>query len=447
MSLKPTPLPFSSDQQGFYESACTQIDAARLQQLTFDLTDIHSPTGAEEAASRYLAGYMNGVGLPAQYQAVSASSGNCIGRIAGDGSGPTVMLYAPIDTHLDADPDIDLPWAGPTLRADMVPHAQIQDDTVLGLGASNPKSMVATLTEAARCVQAAGVPLKGDILVASCGGGMPWIATERAHTGISSGVMHMLSHGITADFGVIFKPWDEVYYEHPGMVWFKVTTWGSMGYSGIPRGIPEFRSSIVPGARVILDLEKWLSEYPEGHMSGQIKPEGWVAAVRAGWPDKPAFPSAACEIYLDLRTNPDQSMAEIEAEFGNVMREIVARHDDVEATWETFVTCRGSRTEPDNWIIQSALRGWESVHERSYPGAEMLSGQTDAATICQMGIPLVRIGYPWVGDKDMPKEFSDGLGGMGVAVIPDLIDPMRHLIYILIDSCTRTREEVGLKHG
>ncbi|MCZ6896068.1 MAG: acetylornithine deacetylase, partial [Gammaproteobacteria bacterium] len=261
------------------------------------------------------------------------------------------------------------------------------------------------------------------------------------------GVMHMLSHGITADFGVIFKPWDEVYYEHPGMVWFKVTTWGSMGYSGIPRGIPEFRSSIVPGARVILDLEKWLSEYPEGHMSAQIKPEGWIAAVRAGWPDKPAFPSAACEIYVDLRTNPDQSMAEIEAEFGAAMREIVARHDDVEATWETFVTCRGSRTEPDNWIIQSALRGWESVHERSYPGAEMLSGQTDAATICQMGLPLVRIGYPWVGDKDMPKEFSDGLGGMGVAFIPDLIDPMRHLIYILIDSCTRTREEVGLKHG
>ena len=447
MSLHPTPLPFSTEQQGFYEAACAQIDAARLKQLTFDLTAIHSPTGAEEAASRYLVGYMNDAGLPAQYQAVSASSGNCIGRIVGDGTGPTVMLYAPIDTHLDADPDIDLPWAGPSLRADMLPHAEIHGDTVLGLGASNPKSMIATLTEAARCVQAAGVPLKGDILVASCGGGMPWIATERAHTGISSGVMHMLSHGIAADFGVIFKPWDEVYYEHPGMVWFKITTWGSMGYAGIPRGIPEFRSSIVPGARVILDLEQWLSEYPSGHMSAQIKPEGWIAAVRAGWPDKPAFPSAACEIYVDLRTNPDQSMAEIEAEFGAVMREIVARHDDVEATWETFVTCRGSRTEPDNWIIQSALRGWESVHERSYPGAEMLSGQTDAATICQMGLPLVRIGYPWVGDKDMPKEFSDGLGGMGVAFIPDLIDPMRHLIYILIDSCTRTREEVGLKHG
>lgn len=447
MSLRSTPLPLSPEQQGYYEAACAKIDADRLQQLTFELTDIHSPTGAEELASRYLTDYMNESGLSAQYQPVSATSGNCIGRIVGDGSGPTVMLYAPIDTHLDADPAIDVPWAGPFLRADMLPTAEIRDDMVLGLGASNPKSMIATLTEAARCVKAAGVPLKGDILVASCGGGMPWISTQRARTGVSSGVMHMLSHGVTADFGVIFKPWDEVYFEHPGMVWFKVTTWGSMGYAGIPRGVPEFRSSIVPGARVILDLEEWLSSYPDTHLSTQIKPEGWVSAVRGGWVDKPAFPSAACEIYLDVRTNPDQSMAEVEAEFSSVMRAIVSRHDDVEATWETIVTCQGSRTDPSNWIVQSALRGWESVHDRTYPGAEMLSGQTDAATICQMGIPLVRIGYPWVGDKDMPEEFSDGLGGMGVAVISDLIAPMRHLIYILIDSCTRTREEVGIKHG
>ncbi len=444
MDLKSEALPFSDEQQRLYEAACENIDVERLKRLTFDLTDIHSPTGAEAEASQFLTAYMNDAGFRAHFQPVSEQSGNCVGRLDGDGSGPTILLYAPIDTHLDADPEFDLPWVGPVLRDDMIPKARIDGDTVLGLGASNPKSMVATLTEAARCVVEANVPLKGNIVVASCGGGMPWVANARAKTGISSGVMHMLTRGVSADFGVIFKPWDHVYFEHPGMMWFKVTTWGSMGYAGIPRGVPEFRSSIVPGARVILELEEWLSRYPEAHMSTQIKPEGWVSAVRSGWPEKPAFPSAACEIYLDIRTNPDQSMAEVEAEFAGVMRDIVARHDDVEANWETVVTCKGSRTSPDHWIVQSALRGWESVHGQDYPGAEMLSGQTDAATICQMGLPLVRIGYPWVGDKDMPAEFSDGLGGMGVAVIPDLIDPMRHLIYILIDSLTRSREEVGL---
>ena len=444
MKLKPTPLPFSTQQQAWYEAACARIDAGRLKQLIFDLTDIHSPTGAEEQASRYLANYMEDAGFDALYQPVSANSGNCIGRLSGDGSGPTLMLYAPIDTHLDADPDTDLPWVGPELRDDMLPRAQLRDDMVLGLGASNPKSMIATLTEAARCVREAGVSLTGDVVVASCGGGMPWLVEERAQTGVSSGVTHMLAHDVSADFGVIFKPWDEVYYEHPGMMWFKVTTWGSMGYAGIPRGIPEFRSSIVPGAHVILDLEQWLADYPDQHLSAQIKPEGWIAAVRSGWPEKPAFPSAACEIYLDVRTNPDQSMDEIEAEFDGVMRDIVARHEDVEATWEMYVSCPGSRTSPDHWIVQSALRAWESVHDRDYPGAAMLSGQTDAATLCRLGLPLVRVGYPFIGDKAMPEAFRDGLGGMGCAIISDLIDPMRQLIHILIDSCTRTREEVGL---
>ena len=441
MNLQTHALPLSAEQQGWLDAACARIDPERLKRLIFELTNIHSPTGAEREASEFLADYLRAAGFEAQYQAVGETSGNCSGRLSGDGTGPTVMLYAPIDTHLDADEAIDVPWVGPVLRDDMVPKAQVRDDTVIGLGASNPKSMIATLTEAARCVLDAGIPLRGDVLVASCGGGMPWVAQDRNRSGISSGVMHLLSHGTTADFGVIFKPWDEVYYEHPGMVWFKVTTWGSMGYAGIERGIPEFRSGIVPAARVILELEEWLAQYPDLHTSAQIKPEGWIAAVRAGWPDKPAFPSAACEIYLDFRTNPDQTMAEVEAEFDAAMRQIVAKYDDVEASWEMYVSCKGSRTDPDNWIVQSALRAWEAIHERAYPGAAMLSGQTDAATICQ----LVRVGYPYIGDKEMPEEFRDGLGGMGVAFVPDLIDPIRQIIYILIDSCTRTREEVGLR--
>ncbi|NIN35506.1 MAG: acetylornithine deacetylase, partial [Gammaproteobacteria bacterium] len=72
-------------------------------------------------------------------------------------------------------------------------------------------SMIATLTEAAHCVIEAGIPLKGEVIVGSAGGGMPWQVPERDHSGVSSGVRHMMSHDLGADFGVIFKPWDEVY--------------------------------------------------------------------------------------------------------------------------------------------------------------------------------------------------------------------------------------------
>lgn len=440
-----TPTSPGKEQRQWFEKACSLINSDRLKQLVFDLTDIHSPTGKEKEASQFLADYMQRANFNAHYQAVSEQSGNCVGRLVGSGEGPNLLLYAPIDTHLDGEADIDVPWVGPRLRDDMLPHAQMRGNTVIGLGASNPKSMIAALTEAAHCILEADIPLKGDVIVGSAGGGMPWVSAQRNHTGISSGVMHMLSHGVTADMGVIFKPWCEVYYEHPGMAWFKITVWGSMGYAGIPRGTPGFDSSIVPAAKLILELEEWLAAYPERHTSAQIKPQGWIAAVRSGWPDKPAFPGAACEIYVDLRTNPDQKMAEVEAEFSQALRDILARHSEIKADWEMYVSCQGSRTDPDHWVVQSAIRSWQEINQKEYPGAALMSGQTDAATICQLGIPLVRIGYPYIGEKDMPVEYSEGLGGMGVAFIPDLIDPIKQIIYIIIDSCCRTRAEVNLK--
>jgi acetylornithine deacetylase/succinyl-diaminopimelate desuccinylase-like protein len=208
----------------------------------------------------------------------------------------------------------------------------VQGESVIGLGSSNPKSMVASVIEAVQCLISAKVPLTGDVIAAFCGGGMPWIATTRESAGIGSGVRYMLSHGTTADAAVIIKTWDDIYYEHPGMAWFKITVSGSLGYAGIPRGVPEFRNSIIPAARLILELEDWLIEYPARHRSDQILPQGAISALRAGWPTKPAFPPAATEIYLDIRTNPDQSMSELASELENFIQSVSRRHDDIRAT-------------------------------------------------------------------------------------------------------------------
>ena len=430
----------SDQQSGWIKAAQSKINPQRLQQLTEDLTAIHSPTGAERQASEFMVEYMRSVGMDASYQAVNELSGNCIGRIKGSGEGPKLMLYAPIDTFLEGDAEVDIPWVGPELRDDMVPNAYSKDRIVYGLGSSNPKSMLCTIVEAATAVIESGAELKGDLIVASCGGGMPWIVKERNNYGISSGVMYMLSHGIAPDYCLIFKPGDEVYYEHPGMCWFKVTVRGTLGYAGLPRGIPGFRSSIVPAADVIKELEIWLNTYPDNHLSTQIRPEGWISAIRAGWPDKPAFPSAATEIYLDVRTNPSQTNASLKQEFDEVLQNIVNKYEDVEADWEMYATCQASSTDPANWIVQSALRGWQDRHGKPYPGAPQTSGQTDAATINQLGIPIVRIGYPFA--VDMPEEYNEGLGGMGVARISDLIGPCESVIYSAIDTCTRDRIEI-----
>lgn len=159
--------------QHWFETACSLIDERRLGLLIRRLTEFHSPTGAERSICEFLASYLSAAGLESQYQSVGADSGNCIAWLRGSGGGPSVLACEPVDTHLDADPGLDVPWVGPELRADMLPRALVQGESVVGLGSSNPKSMVASVIEAVQCLISAKIPLTGDVVVAFCGGGMP----------------------------------------------------------------------------------------------------------------------------------------------------------------------------------------------------------------------------------------------------------------------------------
>jgi len=141
----------SPEQRAWFESAVALIDVDRLYRLNREITAIHSPTGRERAASEYMTRYLAEIGVEATYQAMGEASGNAIGRIRGSGGGPSLLLYGPIDTHLDATED-DIPWVGPRLRPDMIPEVREEEGLLIGLGASNPKAMVTALAEVMRVV-------------------------------------------------------------------------------------------------------------------------------------------------------------------------------------------------------------------------------------------------------------------------------------------------------
>jgi acetylornithine deacetylase/succinyl-diaminopimelate desuccinylase-like protein len=224
------PAPLSREQRDWLEQAVSRIDEERMRAFNCAITSIHSPTGEERAASEWIVQQMCGIGIDAFYQPLDERSGNAVGQLKGTGGGPSLLLYAPIDTHLRADPLEDVPWVGPELRPDMLPHGSIADNgDVIGLGAANPKGMITALTEAVRCIRSAGVPLKGDVLLACAGGGMPSMPPRREtrqNHGLSSGVIYMLNHGIIADFAIICKPGWAAAWEEVGLCWFKVTVHG-----------------------------------------------------------------------------------------------------------------------------------------------------------------------------------------------------------------------------
>jgi acetylornithine deacetylase/succinyl-diaminopimelate desuccinylase-like protein len=435
-------VPLSSDQRRWIDAAHARLSASRLTELLVALTGIHSPTGAAGTASQYLVGVLSGRGFDARYLPMNSRSGNVLAERRGSGGGASLLLYAPVDTHLEGNAD-DYPWAGPEGLPDLVPEAKQVGDWVYGLGSSNPKAMIATLIEAATAVLDAGVPLTGDLMLGFADGGMPVDIAARDHAGLSNGVQHLLYRGAAADFALIMKPWNFVYSEEPGMGWFKVRLYGTYGYAGVPRGTPGFRSSIVPLVELIPALETWLIDYAERNTSGTVKPHGWIAGVRAGSPERPSFPSAVTEVFLDVRINPRTSPGEVKSQFAAFMDAFKQSHPDLLLDWEMYGSAPGGTTDPDNWIIQSARRGWESVEGVPHPVAPYMGGQTDGAALRRLGVPTARLGWPWPAEGS-PLKIAEGLGGMGATYIPDLMPCAQKIVYAIIDTLTRPRDEVGL---
>ncbi|MFC5697131.1 M20 family metallopeptidase [Pseudomonas sp. GCM10022186] len=440
--MKPTTsLPFSPEQSQWYEQARARLDPQRLQRLLFELTNIHSPTGAAREASEFMSRHLQGIGMQARYYPMNEITGNALGEFKGSGGGASVLLYAPIDTHLDRTPGEEV-LTGDGQEADLQPFAQRVDDWVFGLGSSNPKGMIATLTEVATALIESGVPLKGDLLLGVADGGMP-VDIGARNAGMSNGVIHMLNRGMYPDFAIIMKPWNWVYHEEPGMAWFKLKVKGTLGYAGVPHDIPGFRSSVVPAATVIQELQQWILDYTERNTSGVIQPHGWIAGVRGGQVERPAFPSAVTEIFFDVRVNPRVSPASVKAQFAEFVADLEARFPELDLEWEQYGSVPGGSTDPENWIIQSCKRGWEFIEQRPHGTPDMLAGQTDGAALRRYGVPTARIGWPWPA-TGAPLPVAEGLGGMGATYIPDLMPCAEKILYALIDTLSRPRSELGL---
>jgi len=430
----------SQSMQAQFEKLQARLNPERLQNLLFSLTDIHSPTGSAGAACQWLVDHLAAHGIPAKFLPFAGESGAGLATLQGAGPGANLLLYAPIDTHLEGD-ESDYPWTGPAPTVDTQPRAVREGDWVYGLGSSNPKAMVATLAEIMICAKESGWDLPGTLTLGFADGGMPVDIGARQHGGMSNGIFHLLNRGGMPDFCIVMKPWNWVYHEEPGMAWFKITVRGTLGYAGVPRGTPGFRSSIVPAAQLILDLEEWLPQYTARHTSGIIRPDGWISAVRAGWPGRPAFPSAATEIYFDVRVNPRCPPAQVRAEFADFMATMHDKHPDLECDWEMYGSVPGGSTDPENWIIQSARRGWEEIEGRAYPEQpDLLGGQTDGSLLRALGVPTARMGWPWPAEGS-PLEVAEGLGGMGATYIPDLLPCARKIMYAVVDTCSRPRQE------
>ncbi|WP_308310742.1 peptidase dimerization domain-containing protein [Streptomyces sp. GbtcB6] len=422
---------------GWVTEAWRHVTGERLRELIIGLVDIPSPTGDEGRLARHIALTMSHTIKDSTTQPLDDRQANARSRLKGDGTGPDLMLYAPIDTLTVGDEREDLPWIGPELREDMRPQARVYDDLVTGLGASNPKGHAACVMMAAEAIAGAGIPLTGDLVAAFGAGGMPTNArpgSSRLNTGQGVGCSYLLEQGVWTDYAVIAKPGWTVSWDEVGLVWFEVTVHGTHTYVGSRHRLP-YDNAVARAGEVARHLEEWFAEYAERHTGGTVAPQGIVSSVRGGWPRMAAVTPASCTLMVDLRIAPETSPMQAKREFLAAL----AKFEGVTA--EMVLAVPGTRTDPDSWIRRSATAAWEAFEGREHEVIRGNSGATDANILRGRGIPTVRVGMPKVPQAEAPFEidFARGMNTVSVRAMEKLT---RHLIRTALDTVTRPRTEI-----
>jgi succinyl-diaminopimelate desuccinylase len=423
-------------------AALANVSRQRLAELCSDMVDIASPTGQERALAIHLAGEMRSIGIDSEVQEVEGDLVNAIGYLGagrGEGrSGQSLLLYAPIDTVTTGDATVDLPWAGPELRDDMVPRAfrgGTNDDVVVGLGAQNPKGHGACVLMAAEALRRAEVGLSGELAIGFGGGGMP---SNRRRSdlpdGHGRGCAAMVDY-LRPDHAVIAKTGWAVSWEEVGLTWFTVEVRGSHTYVGSRHLLP-YRNAIADAGQIVAGLERWFEQWAEDHRDGLVAPQGVVAAIEGGWPHMAAFTTAVCRFHVDLRLSPRTTPAEAARSFGAIIEQLAAEIG-ADVSWAQGVAIPGTTTDPDAEIIQTAIAAWEQIEGRSHEPIAGLSGATDANILRAHGVPTARIGLPKVGAHhfDQKVDFQFGMNAVDVA---DLERLTQHLIRVAIAVCGPT---------
>jgi acetylornithine deacetylase/succinyl-diaminopimelate desuccinylase-like protein len=439
-------LPLSDEQRAWVEAARARLDRDWMREILCRLIEIPSPFGEEKPIADALAGIMAACGLKAEVQALDPQSANALGTLTGSPDGPTTLLFVPLDSPFTDRAEDEVPWVGDTLPPHLKAVATVNGDAVNGLSGHNPKGHITAMIAAVKALKEAGVPIRGEVVLGFGAGGAPANprpGDPRPRVGHCRGAEHMLDQGLKPDFALIAKPGFRVAWEEVGMIWFRIRVRGYQSYVG-RKHLLAYKNPIAQAAPVITALEAWFPKYTEAHTDGLVGPQGAVSAIQGGWPYKPAFVPAACDLYVDMRlsprTSPDQAEAELRAELDRIR----LANPGLEMDCERLVALPGGTTDPDNWIIQTFLRAWEDVEGKPHEPYLVTSGQTDSVILRARGIPTARIGLEQhMGPVD-PETQGKARHSMGAVTLDMIEDYARLLIYALVDTQTRSRKDVGL---
>jgi acetylornithine deacetylase/succinyl-diaminopimelate desuccinylase-like protein len=376
-----------------------RISREELAELTKDLVDIPSPTGAEKGIGEFILDWFGRHGIKTVRQVISPERLNAVGIVEGKSNGVSLTINGHMDTSYTGteedrmfcralEPDSDLKGA-------------VRDGKVFGLGASNMKSGLAAFMIAGKAIRQSGVTLKGDLILAAVAGEISRTPIgpyqSEAYRGEGTGTIHLLTHGMQSDYAIVAdRSGHSVVWAQNGVAQFKISTFGDPHAAwGVTREEkpPEASSAILKMMKVLQGIDGWAAEFERAHVyqspHGPIVPKVNIGAIQGGAPFRPNYYPGVCAVYLDVRTPPELHPVQVQHELKDVLAKLGIEHEI-----EMYASKMGYESKNAGAIIKVVEESYQSLFGKKTPAPTGLHASiwTDTNIYNEMGIPVCKFG-------------------------------------------------------
>jgi acetylornithine deacetylase len=332
----------------------------------------------EAAVAELTAGWLRAWGLSVDVSEVAPGRWNVVGRLAGKGTGPTLLLNGHLDTVGVAGMSVD-PFG-----------AELREGRLLGRGSCDMKGGVAALLAATARV-ALGAP-SGTLIVA--------LTADEEHA--SLGMEALVHAGIRADAAVVCEPTGlAVMLAHKGFVWVEADFRGRAAHGSRP----EAGIDAIEHAGLYLTA---LGALRNRLGSGEPHPLLGLPSFHAGTIDGGSAPSVyphACRLVLERRTLPGENPADIIEEFQSVLDGLGTYVPELDAKLTQGLARPGTEVPKDSPVVEGLLAACagEGV-DSSVTG---MTAWVDAAFLNEAGTPAVCFGPGSIAQAHSADEWID----------------------------------------
>jgi acetylornithine deacetylase len=424
------------------------VDREKLTRIACELVDIPSPTGYEKACADYILARYQAAGIRVLPQVFEEGRSNAIGIVKGDGTGPTLMFNGHMDTSYTGSEKY-LPDK-PGYR----PKAVVDGEWIYGLGIYNMKGSLACFIHALEILRAADVRLKGDVILAAVAGEIEKSQVDDyqgpLYRGGACGTWYAITHGAIADFCVVGEPSGMTLCRaHGGYVWTKITLVGDPMHTVFGHKKDNTINNMM---KVMHAVQAWGDEYEVRRAKHGMRAHVTLSAIEGGWPYRCSRVPVHCTLYVDTRLLPGQEPLEVQREIEAVVAGLRKRDRDLDKlVLETsvFMNQWPSECAPEEYIYQQVAAAHQEVHGSAVE-ATALPVASDACELTRHGIPALNYGATG-RTRSLSSGFhydnaqSDWNPQQGEhASIEDMLKTTRVYLSLMINICSRTRDELGI---